>query len=154
MGDDREGNKTYFDENSRGYSEVAMKKIIVSVLGLSVLSACALQVENAQIDSALDSAAVVQGFSKSQILKCAGKPSKRSKTNTGEVWKYVYEAYKDPELNPNNSWDANYIGVANVMFVRGVVSNIVFATTPRNPLGFKYSHRYSAHLSGPVFRKC
>ncbi len=132
-----------------------MKKLIVSVLGFSVLSACAFEVENAQGDSALDSGAVVQGFSKSQILKCAGKPSKRSKTNTGEVWKYVHEAYKDPELNPNNDWDANYIGVANVMFVGGVVSNIVYASIPeRNALGFKFSERIAAQHSLPVFRKC
>lgn len=121
-----------------------------------MFSACtAIEVENARGDAALDNAAIVQGFSKNDILTCAGEPSKRFKTNVGEVWQYTYDAYKDPELNPEGDWDANYIGVTNITFLGQTVSSVTYAQIPEtNSIGMGFSDRSAASLSLPVLRRC
>lgn len=132
-----------------------MRKIILLSTAVASLSACQMQIDAEQSSSSLDMGSVINGFSKQQILSCAGSPAKRSKTADGEVWQYIYEAYKDPQQNPRNDWDANYVGLTYVTFVENNVSDVRYAASPsRSSFGFKVTEKMAASLSTPVLRNC
>ena len=131
------------------------KQIAFGIIALGILSACQLQVDAENRASSFDRAALITGYSKAQLISCAGRPASRSRTDAGEVWQYVHEAYKDPELNPRGDFDSDYIGLTYVYFENGTVSNVRFGQTPeRSPLGFRFTERMAASLSTPVLSRC
>lgn len=123
---------------------------------LTLCSGCALDVYNEQSNAALDFGAVVNGYSKKELLACAGTPSNRQVSSNGEIWTYIHEAYKDPTIYPPGSEPSiNYRGLAYVAFDKNMVSDVRFSASPDTTVtGFKMSEKFMAGLSLPVFSKC